>query len=790
LKRDRLFFFWSQEWRDIERAPTSLVASVPDPSWLSDPASPNYVAPPLRDANAVRLLAAYPAPNTGSGQFRSAAADVQHTRQEVLRLDWVVGAHWRLMARYTHDLSRTTEPGGLFFGTPLPGIATTLTKVPGELFVARLTTTVGSRMLNELSLQLSGNAIRSRYASGVRNRREQYGLDIPELAPENREGLIPQVAIAGLSTIGANQPFDNSYRNRTLADNLSWQVANHTLKGGFLIALERKNELSTSVTQGSFSFGAGGGRSAFQNFLTGNADGRCGAGCTYGEPASEVASRLRWRRYELFLQDSWKLRPGLTLDYGLRYVVYPGVVDAGDLLTNFVPSSYDPAAAPAWSSPAATALVVGSGDFANGIVVAGRSSPWGRRVQPTEWDKVQPRAGLAWDPGNDGETVVRAGGGVYYDQPLVGIFLQNAAANPPFATSPTVLNAALSAPGGGSSATTVPPAALFATSDDFSLPRTLQYNLGVQRQLFRRAVIDVGYIGSHGSHLIQPVDVNAALPADVVARGGIVNLARPYQGYAGITMRQTSGRSRYDALAVGLRYEAGRSGVLSVAYTLSRSKTSATNDRDSVDLPQDRTNLGAEYALARNDRTHVFTASWVCELPLFRKAGGGLLRAALGGWQLSGIATFWSGPPVSRVVTGDTNGGRRGSRLDERSDPLAGLPAGGAGYVYWFNPAAFSPPADGAFGDSGRSLFRLPGVNQWDLTLAKSWSLPGKLRLQLRADFINAFNHTQLDPGAVQNVCSATGSDGTCAAAGSAFGQITGTRSPREVQLGVRVSWR
>ncbi|MGE5126253.1 MAG: carboxypeptidase regulatory-like domain-containing protein [Betaproteobacteria bacterium] len=790
LKRDRLFFFWSQEWRRIERAPSGLVASVPDPAWLSDPASPNYVAPALRDPNAVKLLAAYPAPNTGSGQFRSVAADEQSTRQEVLRLDWLVGARWRLMTRYTHDLSRTTEAGGLFFGTPLPGIATTLTRVPGEVLVAQLTTTIGSRMLNELSLQVSGNAIRSRYASGVRNRRDQYGLDIPELDPENREGLIPQVAIAGLSTIGANQPFDNSYRNRTLADNLSWQVKNHTLKGGFLLALESKNELSTAVTQGSFSFGAGGGRSAFQNFLTGNADGLCGASCTYSEPASEIASRLRWRRYELFLQDSWKLRPGLTFDYGLRYAVYPGVVDANDVLTNFVPSSYDPAAAPAWSSPSATALVVGSGDFANGIVVAGRSSRYGRRIQPTEWDKLQPRAGLAWDLHNDGETVVRAGGGVYYDEPLVGIFLQNAAANPPFVTSPTVLDPELSFPGRGRTATAVPPAALFATSDDFRLPRTLQYNLGVQRQLFRRAVIDVGYVGSRADHLIQPVDVNAALPRDVVAQGGVVNLARPYQGYAGITMRQTTGRSRYDALAVALRYDAGRTGVLSIAYTLSRAKTSATNDRDTVDLPQDRSNLGAEYALARNDRTHVFTANWVYELPLFRRTGGGLLRALLGGWQLSGIASFWSGPPVSRVVTGDTNGGRRGSRLDQLSDPLADLPASGPGYVYWFNPAAFAPPADGAFGNAGRAIFRLPGVDQWDLTLAKSWALPGQLRLQLRADFINAFNHTQLDPGDVQNVCTGTSSDGTCAVAGSTFGQITGARSPREVQLGIRLSWR
>ena len=101
---------------------------------------------------------------------------------------------------------------------------------------------------------------------------------------------------------------------------------------------------------------------------------------------------------------------------------------------------------------------------------------------------------------------------------------------------------------------------------------------------------------------------------------------------------------------------------------------------------------------------------------------------------------------------------------------------------------AFAPPPDGQLGRTGRAPFRLPGVDQWDLTLSRSWRLAGGLGLQLRADFINAFNHTQLDPGAVQNVCSAS-SGGTCAVEGSSFGQITGTRSPREIQLGVRVSW-
>ena len=108
------------------------MATVPDPAWLSDPGNANYVAPALRDPNAVRLLAAWPAPNTGTNQLPEHGANIQDTRQYVLRLDWYINPKWRLMGRYTYDLCETTEPGGLFFGTAIPDVATTLTEFRGR----------------------------------------------------------------------------------------------------------------------------------------------------------------------------------------------------------------------------------------------------------------------------------------------------------------------------------------------------------------------------------------------------------------------------------------------------------------------------------------------------------------------------------------------------------------------------------------------------------------------------------------------------------------------------------
>lgn len=787
LVKDKLFFFGSYERRKIERAPSSLTANTIDPAWLNDPTNANYVAPALRDANAVKLLSAWPQPNTGTNQYKSNVANKQDTTQLVGRVDWLINPNWRLMARYTHDLSETTEVGGLFFGTAIPDIATTLTDVPGQVAVAQLTTTISPRMLNEFSFQFSGNAIKSVYGDNVKNTRDAYGIAIPELYAENRNKLIPTVAISGLSSIGAPQLFDNKYRNYTVADNISYQWGNHQLKGGFLFAWEVKDELSGSGTQGSFSFTAGGGRTAFQNFLTGNAGGQCAASCSYTEPTIEIASQFRFSRYEFYLQDSWRPRSNVSLDFGVRYSLQPSVKDQNDILTNFNPALYDRARAPQFATAGATTLLVGSGDFTNGIVIANQNSPYGRGIYATDKNNVMPRLGFSWDLGGKGTTVIRGGWGIYYDQALIGIFLQNAFVNPPFVSDPVVLNPQLSNPGAGTSRTAVPPVALIASSDPFVTPRTQQWNLGVQRKLYSRGVIDIGYAGSAGDNLIQPVGLNDALPADVV-RVGNVNGARPYPGYAGITMRQTTAKARYHGLLVGFRHDAGRAGLLSIAYTLSQTKTDATNDRDAVDFPQDRTNLAAEYALARTDRTHVFTANYVYELPFFKDSKG-FAKQVLGGWQVSGITQFWSGPPISRVVNGTTNGSRRGIRVNQVSDPFADLPADTPGGVYYFNPAAFAPPADGTFGNTGRAEFRLPGVNQWDITLSKNWYPSKATRLQFRADFINAFNHTQFDPGSINNSCSVATTATSCAASTGNFGKITGTRAPREIQLGVKFFW-
>jgi hypothetical protein len=783
----KMFFFFSEELRRISRV-TPLTANTVDPAWLTDTTNANYVPPALRDPNAVKLLSLYPAPNiTGRAQFLTSSPGIQNTRQEVGRVDYDLSANYRLTGRYTHDNSFTEEPGGLFNGLLIPNVATTDTNVPGQVAAAILRSTHGTSKLNELQFQFSSNTISDTNQAGDRNLRSSLGLNIPEIFPGNDLGVMPVVAVTGaLSTIGANQLYNIQYRNYTLTDNFTWQRGTHAMKVGGLMTFEQKNENASNATQGTFTFAAGGGRTAFYNFLSGNADGLCGNACSYSEAQNDVTEHLRFNRYEMFAQDSWKPRGNVTVDYGIRYSLYPPITDANNVLTNFLPSAYVAANAPKCANAACTLIVPGTGDPLNGIIVAGRNSPFGNAIYAFDKGDIQPRIGVTWNPGATGRTIYRGSYGVYYDQALVGIFEQNSFTNPPYVNTPSLLNTRLSNPGAGTSPTGAGVNALIGNGDDFKTPRTQQWNAGVQHQLYARGAIDVSYVGGHGDHLIRPIDINYPAPADVL-RLGSVNLARPYLGYGAITLRATTARSNYNGLLTSFRHDAGSAGSLTVNYTLSRNQTDATNDRDAIDIPQNPLDLAAEYADARTDRRHIFSANYVYMLPFLKDSSNAALKMVLAGWQFAGITVINSGQPIPRISE-STNGFLRGGRPNIVGDPAAGEQTAN---LYWFNPNAYTPAADGTYGNSVRSEFRQPGRNQTDLSVSKNWAFNGTMRIQFRADMINAFNHTQWQADAsangLDNTC--TVSLTTCNPSNDTFGQILGTRAPREIQLGLKFYW-
>ena len=776
--RKKLFFFFSEEWRKSTRGKGPLSKAVPDPTWLTDPTSPQYVVPEERDPNAIKLLTLWPAPNvSGTSIYRVPITTTFDTRQEFVRADYNMGPDWSATGRYLHDRVDAHDYITLEF---TPGHRYQV----GHLGVVEIRHGEG-QLLSELSYQLSSHELSREDPT---HSRHELGVLIPEVFPENVANLVPNVSIPGLAPIRGSQPWPREYLNHTLRGALTWQRGTHTLKTGGLFALEHvDSNLFPETTHGSFTFQDGGGFTAFQNFLRGNSGGACGERCGYFETDIDPVNRFRTSEYELYVQDTWRMHPRMTLDVGLRYTFYSPLTDANDMLFTFSPDAYNPSQAPTFADPAGEYVVLGTGNLFNGIRVAGKDSPYGRAIYPADKNNVQPRIGIAWDPTGRDRLFVRAGYGMYFDQTQVGMFTQNVQSSyyDPFRTDLYISNPLLSNPGKGTVITpfAVPTPGADATSDQLVAPRWQHWNIGVQRRLYSRGVIDLGYVGSRGDHLLRYVEINQPQPANLVGQGDRVNTVVPFLGYSGIAMRETTAKGRYHGLVTSFRHEAGRSGWVTLNYTLSRNEADATYDNSVIDDPQNPLDKDAEFAGSATDRTHIFSASYVYELPFARGAASRWWKALLGEWQIAGMTRIESGP-AGRVQVSNCNydgwcfpGALRPNQV---GDPAAGHQSG----PLWFNPAAFVPSPAGEYGTAPVAPFRLPGRHQWDITVSKTVHPVGGTRLQFRADFINAFNQTQfLD---VNTVCSGTT---TCDRPETRFGQVTSTRPPREIQLGARFDW-
>ncbi len=851
--RDKTFFFFSHEQRRITRAITASTATVPTvaeragnfasflglPLFRTSAATPASCTTPgvgtctttplnVTDTNGTviqaragmvfrpsdgrayvgnivptnefdprsnTLLNVFPLANSGTSSFTHSPINFLQTRQETVRIDHNFNENHRLFGRYTHDLNLTQEPTGLFTANAIPNFGTTDTRIPGQILALSLTNVLSPRFVNEVAYNFSSNLIGSA-VSGKSRDADFPGLDtIPEVFPENNAGVIPRISFTSAhSNLNSLQGFNIVYKNNLIRDVATWVNGNHTFKFGGEASWESKDENANNITQGNFSFagtrtrGSSGTISltqtglAFADFLLGRAD-------SYSEDQFDVTVNLRFGRREFFVQDTWRFRRNLTLDFGVRYQYFVPVTDVNNVLTSFDPALYSRANAPTCANVACTSLIRGTGNELNGIAIAGSTSRFGRSIYPSDKNNFSPRVGFAWDPFKEGKTVVRAGYGLYYDQPLVGIFEQNAFVNPPFNNSAVFSGSGVSFsnPSGGALGN-LPVRALIGSAADFTTPVIQQWSLGAQHEIFRNAVVELSYVGTKGDHLIRPLDLNFPQPAAVNAPGvGLANAntVRPFLGYARITWRETSGISRYHGMLSSFNYRFGNGFSVTTSYTFSKNMTDATNDRDAVDFPQNPLNYRPEYAEARTSRPHIFSASYVYEIPFFSKNSNAWKRGFLGGWQFAGITDITSGQPVARVglAAAQPQTGLTGFYPNVISDPNGGLagtidPATGLPFV--FDPTAFAVPANGTYGTAPRAFGRLFGRNQTNLTLTKNiyFDKERDVRLQLRAEAFNVFNHTQF-----------TGVGTVFATTGIAFGRPSGARLPREFQFGAKLSF-
>ncbi|MGA7767193.1 MAG: TonB-dependent receptor, partial [Candidatus Sulfotelmatobacter sp.] len=817
--KNKTFFFWSEEWRKASLPATNTI-TVPTTAELAGtfttpiPVAPagcvtasggTYtISPSCYSKNAAAYLNTFMVknpPNAGNLLITPYSA-LNNFRQDIIRLDQNVGDRVRVYARYMEDVVPQNAPFSLWGGGNYPGVETTSINAPGRNLVLNATASISPRVVNEIEFVDAWGAINSDLTGAIANSPSFLSQLTNNTAYQDPNGRAPNVSITGLTGLGnGSAPYFERNIDKNIFDNLSIQHGNHTIRVGFTSMWMQKTE-NASAGAASFNFldnSASGGNPAFANFLLGQAD-------SYTQPNKDTIPHLRYTNFETYVQDDWKVTPRLTLNLGVRYSYFPSPTDSNNTLVNFVPSLYNPANAPV-IVPATGRMQAGVGNdaatYANGLIfpkgaacAAAQAvpaplvgcSPYGARVNPSSNNNWGPRFGVAYDPLGNGKWAVRGGVGLFYDRTLNGIWEQNAFGDPPLVQTTTILNTATDTSNlfdhplsGQAAGAPLGPVALTATgSPSFKVPSYLDYNLSVQHEIMPNTVLEVGYVGTKGTHLLGDIDLNqptvAARLADTTAD---VNAIRPYLGYGAINDRATVYTSNYNSLQVSLNRRMSKGLTLGVAYTWSKLLTTNPYDRglsayDTYDLKQ-------SYGPSVLNTPQMFVASYVYDFPFFKNQGG-VAGHVLGGWELSGIVTIQSGQ--SQIMTqsndpwqqaGDPGGlgmTRPGETVYIRPDQI-GDPNGPKSVTKFFNTAAFVD-AVGHFGSSRPGAILGPGYQIWDTSLMKNINFGERASLQLRLETFNTFNHG--NPSGID-----TGVDD------STYGAVNGWHDPRNVQLGAKI---
>jgi Carboxypeptidase regulatory-like domain len=832
--RDKMFFFVGEEWirwrqfsTNTGTVPTARMRNgdfgeLLDPNnlffrravVLTNPATgqpfPNNVIPPEQlSTNGLGMLRAYPLPTPGfergNQNWIEDSPNPRDTRKDTVRIDYRLTANNNFSFRYGHfdwksiDAFRGTFPIARTNWDP---------GRPNTTVGASWTSSLSSTLINEFNFGYSLDEVYIDLLDNGKYQREQYGITYPYIFSEKLiANKIPTINISGLSEVDGG-PYPSSSKGPiwTWSNNVTWLKGRHTIKAGVFIEYSGEDDFDQiNVTALPGDTNNQNGKFEFRDNRTG------GTGNALGNTAmglfsnyAEIGQRqlTKWRAFatDFFVQDSWKPSDKLTLEYGVRYVIWPPWHAELGNIAMFDPSFYNPANAAIIDRT--TGRVLG-GDALNGVVLPGDGWPEGAvgvidAASNPEYDRLfhglpggfsethynvfEPRLGASyrWNE----STIFRTGLGVFHnrvtlnDSTLLG-------GNPPLQPKVGVSNAVVDNPTGGTGANF--PLILTMQDKAFKHPTAYVWSVGVQRELPWSTVLTVDYVGRRGLYLQRERNINQLAAGTLQANPGVNQDAlRQYLGMGIIRLSENAGKSKYNGLQISAdrRYVNGLK--VGIAYTYSNQKSNADDKRDIIPNAYDDTWF---YARSSLDRPHVFNVHYIYDLPFF-KSEAGVMGKVLGGWQVSGVTFLQSGQPISvarnddRAGVGDTSW--KPYDLVPGADPNAGNRqfSNGAGRDdnFWFNPLAFVQPAAGTFGNAPRNLIRGPGFQTWDIAFLKNISMGGHRRLQFRLEMFNFPNHPNWSNPNTNGVNASAYADPS----NSAFGRVTSKTSERNIQLGLK----
>lgn len=703
------------------------------------------------------IAALYPLPNRSVpfANFVSSPTQRDDNDHFDVRLDHFLNDHQTtLVARYSLGDRRYFEP---FAGPTLAAVPGYGNEVPrrSQNALVGLTHVFSPTFVNDVRFGFN------RVASAVNQENQGTSINrlvgMPDLSGNPRDFGLSFITIPGFSPLGdeANNPQKTLTNTFQLVDTATFVRSRHLIKFGADFRTVQQNGFRDVQSRGMIQF------SPFAYTGVALADLLLGLPVVTGGARVDNAQHLRAKSYHFFVNDSYRMRPNLTVSAGLRYEYNTAPVDAFDRA-----NLYD--------ATTRSLVRVGTGGVPRG------------GYEPDK-NNFAPRVGIAWTIDDAGKTVLRAGYGVYYDtSPLApgeALYFNRPYFDFNLFFPLQGLPLTLSDPFPAFFPFALPDSAQ-AIQRDLRTPYMQHWNLSVQRQLGRKRVLEVSYVGSKGTKLLTARDINQPRPS--VLPPGLPFVPRPVPQFDEINLIESRANSNYRSLQARLQQRLSDGLALLASYTWSRSIDDASNFFPSAgdpNYPQNSYDFRAERGRSNFDVRHRFSASYVYDLPFgkgrkYLSEGGGW-STLLTGWQTAGIVTAQTGRPftVALIREFDNSGtgfSALGFGANDRPN-LVGDPRLANGTPErWFNTAAFAFPAPGTFGNAGRNVVDGPGYQSVNASLIKNTNLTENVNLQLRGEVFNLFNHPNFN--LPDNFLGSP-----------TFGQITSARDPRHIQLGVKL---
>jgi len=794
---------------------------------------PNAIIPTNAwSAPAKNLLQYIPLPNAGANTFSTSSQNrILGDDKGASRFDYE--SRWGLMSLYYFiDRYSVDNPYPVAqSGASVPGF-NALSTGQAQLFSFGDTKTLGSSVVNEFhaSFMRANNDLgQPQGGKGVSLASQGFvtGPGTPGIVALNPKGEgVENVAFNAFS-IGTNanelKQANNTYQ---ILDNFSQIVRNHTFRFGGEFHFDEINTNAVAQFNGNFLFTGSETGSDFADFLL-------------GIPSQYNQSQLnafygRNKYLGLFAQDSWRIRANLTLNCGLRWDRIEPWYEKYNGISTFAPGR------PSAVFPGAPAGILFPGDPG---VLRTLAPPGNRDFSPRiglAWSpSASPDAIFGSVLGGPGRTSIRAGFGTYYTA-IEALTIGILAGNPPFGVTysspapPLFATPFVTASNGQFSGQPFPftLASHNASSENPDshinwseflpisgvpgyattnrIPYAEEYTLSIERQLGSSTVVSAIYIGTQAHRLLVLDEANPGNPALCLSlsqpsqvapgsatcgpfaennvftsvSGQIINGTRGPLGpkYGSNTYQTTIGNSNYNALQLSLRHNT-KSLELFAGYTYSKSLDNASNLGEEVNP----VNPSLSRALSSFDLTHNFVVSYDYQLPLTAWLPANRWTK---GWSLSGITRFSSGFPVTLYSLGDNSllgaepNGINNFGLDlpdYRLGPLNLSSNPRKNNQQYFSAALFSVNALGTTGTANRRFFHGPGMNNYDMALAKTFTMTESKSLLLRVETFNTFNHAQF--------FGPTSVDGNIGNLGATFGHVTSSLPGRVMQIAAKFTF-